>query len=659
VGASLQVSVTNSKGQIADQVSYECSLNPGKNEVECVLSIADVDLWDEFSPSLYQIDCRLESAECDGNSTVDAITFRIGLRHFTTQGRRFVLNQRAINLRSNNDAGAFPDTGYPSMAIDDWRKIFQTTRDWGLNHVRFHSWCPPHAAFKAADELGMYLQVEAGVWANQGVTLGDGEPLDAWLHNESHEIQKAFGNHASFMMFAHGNEPAGERHEQYLTELVESWKGRNDNRRLYTASAKYPHLPVKDYHNPSGLQLHGGGHGLKGYLNATPPNTVHYHRKKVCGFDVPVLAHEVGQWCVFPNLDQIGSHRGLLKAKNFEIVRENLQQNGILDRWRDFHHASGKLQELCYREEIEASLRTPDYGGFSLLGLNDFPGQGNALVGVLDVFWQEKGYVDREQWRRFCGPTVLLARLPKRLLLSSETIAVDIELSHFGPTKLDAEAHWRLCDPSSGEVMARGELPAKSCLPGGLYSLGRADIAVPCVSDARQLRLDVELTDGVIANDWSVWVYPDQPVAEPEQHVLISRRLGDTEWLHLQSGGRLIVSPEPSGIPTDAQIAFTGIFWNSSWTINHPPHTLGIFCDPAHPALAGFPTPSHTDWPWWDVLRHSAAMRLEVLSKELVPIVEVIDDWHYNRRLGLVFEARAAGGSLLVLYCSQFSGIGM
>ena len=108
---------------------------------------------------------------------------------------------------------------------------------------------------------------------------------------------------------------------------------------------------------------------------------------------MPAVVHEMGQWCVYPNFDEVRKYTGPLKPKNFDIFHDSLAEHGMLDQWRDFLRASGKLQALCYKEEIEAALRTPGIGGFELLDLHDFPGQGTALVGVLDPFWESKGYI--------------------------------------------------------------------------------------------------------------------------------------------------------------------------------------------------------------------------------------------------------------------------
>ena len=165
----------------------------------------------------------------------------------------------------------------------------------------------------------------------------------------------------------------------------------------------------------------------------------------VKALSVPAIVHEMGQWCVYPNFDEVRKYTGPLKPKNFDIFRDSLAEHGMLDQWRDFLRASGKLQALCYKEEIEAALRTPGIGGFELLDLHDFPGQGTALVGVLDPFWESKGYITPAEYRRFCNATVPLARVLKRVWTTDETLTAEVEVAHFGPAPLEnAVAAWKL-----------------------------------------------------------------------------------------------------------------------------------------------------------------------------------------------------------------------
>ena len=266
--------------------------------------------------------------------------------------------------------------------------------------------------------MGFYFQVECCVWSKPG----EDKALGEWLYAESERIVRAYGNHPSFLLLTHGNEPSGKNRDEFLAGWVNFWKQR-DPRRLVTSGSAYPQLPENQYH------VYHKGRGPHGWLGKD-------YQADVEAFTVPVVVHEMGQWCVYPNFDEVRKYTGPLKPKNFDIFRDSLTEHGMLDQWRDFLRASGKLQVLCYKEEIEAAMRTPGIGGFELLDLHDFPGQGTALVGVLDPFWESKGYVTPAQYRRFCNTTVPLARVLKRVWTTDETLSAEVEVAHFGPAPL-------------------------------------------------------------------------------------------------------------------------------------------------------------------------------------------------------------------------------
>jgi hypothetical protein len=291
-------------------------------------------------------------------------------------------------------------------------------------------------------------------------------------------------------------------------------------------------------------------------------------------------------------------------------------------------------------------------GGFQLLQLHDFPGQGTALVGVLDPFWEEKGYVSPEEFRRFCGRTVLLARLDKRVFTTAETLEADIEASHFGSAPLTgAVAGWRLLD-DGGERAAGGRLPAKPLpvdngTPLGSISVPLVDLAAPA-----RYRLVVGLDGSGVENDWDVWVYPPEVSADPPAGVTVARDLDEATLGRLEAGGRVLLQVLPHRVRGDQSrpiaLGFSSIFWNTAWTSGQAPHTLGILCEPRHPAFESFPTDFHTNWQWWYLVSRAAAMVLDDLPQALRPTVQVIDDWFTNRRLGLVLEAKVREGRLLV-----------
>jgi hypothetical protein len=606
----------------------------------------DVKLWDEFSPNMYTMSVSISGDGFEDSGTVD-----FGMRQIGTEGTHFTVNGRKTFLRGTLECCIFPLTGYPAMDKDYWLKIYRAAKAHGLNHLRFHSWCPPEAAFAAADQMGFMLHVECAAWANSGSAIGDGKPIDEFICAEGDRILKAYGNHPSFCMLAYGNEPAGKNQKQFLGKLVEYWK-KKDPRRLYTSAAGWPIINESDFHSTPAPRIQAWGAGLTSRINARPPETYTDYRDFVRKYDVPVVSHEIGQWCVYPNFKEIAKYTGVTRAYNFEIFRNSLEENHMLDQAEDFLMASGKLQTLCYKKEIESTLRTPGMGGFQLLDLHDFPGQGTALVGVLDAFWDSKGYVTPAEYSRFCGETVPLARMKKRIWTNDEVFSARIEVSHFGPATIEKPLFlWTIAD-ARGKQFAAGELRQRDIELGNAIELGEISVPLSPIKKAGRFVLNVSGKGTECSNDWGFWVYPRQIDVSIPEGVRLADSLDDETLEHLESGGKVILLPQPGRIKGDESgripPGFSSIFWNTAWTRRQAPHTLGILCDPNHPALAAFPTEYHSDWQWWDLVTKSGTMILNDFPPELRPIVQVIDDWFTNRRLGLVFEGRLNGGRLLV-----------
>jgi len=620
-------------------------------QTECNFDMGnDCQLWDEFRPTLYLMHVAFLADQSGPAPYQDPTNVQFGMREVGTRGTQITLNDKPVFLRGTLECCIFPITGCPPVGAESWRRIIRICKAHGLNHIRFHSWCPPEAAFVAADELGFYYQVECSAWA----TVGSGGPFDTWLYQESETMVKAYGNHPSFTMMAYGNEPGGPNQNRFLGDFVSSWK-RKDPRRLYTSAAGWPLIPENDYHSTPAPRIQQWGQGVGSRVNARPPETMTDYGDFVKQHsDAPVVSHEIGQWCVYPNFDEMKKYTGLLKAKNFEIFREQLDRNGMLDQAHDFLMASGKLQALLYKEEIESALRTPGFGGFQLLDLHDFPGQGTALVGVLVPFWDATGYITPAEFHRFCGPTVPLARLERRIFESGDVLKARIDLAHFGPSDLEnITPEWTLRD-STGEVVEDGRLASQTIQAGRLSTLGEVEVKLYVARQGDQFNLEVTIPGTDAANDWDIWVFPKDEPAQPAADILIAHEFGDEAIKHLDAGGKVLLLPSPVTIKNDPKhpirMGFSSIFWNTVWTNWQAPHTLGILCNPEHPALRLFPTEYHTNWQWWELI-HGASPFLLTEHHDLKPIVQVIDDWVTARKLALVFEARVGSGALFACSC--------
>jgi hypothetical protein len=648
-------------GQGATSFSGKTGLGWGagpRTESTIICPFGDVR-WDEFAPKLFEFEVVITT----GPGSTDTWRQRTGVREFTANGTQFAINGRPLFIRGTLDCCIFPKTGHPPVDVTEWKRIIGVAKAHGLNSIRFHSWCPPEAAFVAADEMGFYLHVEASSWANQSTTIGDGKPVDKWIYEETDRILKYYGNHPSFILMPYGNEPGGKGHKAYLAQWVNHYKAL-DPRRLWTSGAGWPELPENQWHCVPGPRIQAWGGGLKSIINAQPPQTRFDFRDYIQKRAVPVVSHEIGQWCVYPNFDEMAKYTGYLKPRNFEIFRDRLAARGLAGQARQFLLASGKLQALCYKADIEAALRTPGMAGFQLLDLHDFPGQGSALVGVLDPFWEEKGYITAAEYKRFCNATVPLARLSKRVFTTAEKLEADLEVAHFGAAPLENSAvTCSLVDEVGKSVFKQKLTPSKSLPLGNCIALGKLAIELKDVPAPARYKLVVEIrtAGAAFSNDWDVWVYLPSVATEPAAGITVAEELDDAALAALRSGGKVLLLVPPQRVRNSAKdkvvLGFSSIFWNTAWTRRQPPTTLGILCDPKHPALAAFPTDYHSNWQWWYLVTRAAPLILDDLPRELQPTVQVIDDWFTAHKLALAFECKLGGGKLLVSSMDLKSGL--
>ncbi len=617
-------------------VSVQWNSDGGAGELEVPLG-DDAGLWDEFDPALYRMTLRLTGQDAD-----DRRELTVGLREVKSRDATFYVNGRKTFFRGTHEGCAFPLTGYPPTDVEAWRKVFRVVKDYGLNHVRFHSWCPPEAAFTAADELGVYLQPECSNW---GQYVRHDETIKDFLYRETEWIVKAYGNHPSFVMLSSGNEPAG-RWQEVLTPWLIEWK-QKDSRRLYASQTGrfYGNRlgPVDDIDYLVAIRI--GSYRFRGDRAWRDGDW----RRSLEGTNYPVISHETGQWCAYPNLADMDKYTGSLKPKNHEIFRDSLAAHDMLEQAHDFTLASGRFQVECYKQEIEALLRTPGMGGFQLLDLHDYPGQGTAVVGPLNVFWESKGYVTAEQFRRFCDVTVPLVRMDKYVYTTDETLSVKIEMAHFGKAPLTGVVPTLTILDPEGQRVITSELPATDIPLGTAIPVHELSLSLGTFEAPRKYRLVIGLKGyGSVENDWEFWVYPARLEAASAHDVLVTRSFDEAQR-RLVAGGKVLFMPRYNELGWESPpIGRLPIFWNRlmgpGWD-----RFLGLLVDPNHPALAQFATDDHYDWQWQDVIQPVCrAVNMDSLPRGLRPVVQVIDDWNRNYKLGLVFECRLGAGKLMV-----------
>lgn len=645
----LQLHPKGGKGIVAES-EFQYEIKAGTNIVRPILNLQkSPELWDEFSPILYTLDMAVTTG-----STCDTSRETFGFRNVTRIGQHIAINHRPVFLRGNLDCVHFPLTGYPAMNVDGWKRIFKIYQAYGLNHVRFHTWTPPEAAFIAADELGIYIQCEV-VWVQrplgrdtpgrmEGMTFG-GFPeslmnppgtIDDYVHSEMRRIMDTYGNHPSFILFAIGNE-MGSYDPDVCGRWIQEIKT-HDPRRLYAVSTARRIIPQDDFNVTHAIPNVGWCRDRIDSFNDWDYENIYSKAP------VPIIAHEVGQWPAFPVWSEIKKYRGVLRARNYEHFRALAESNGVAQLDKEFRSASGAISMRLYKDEIESHLRTPSCTGFDLLSMQDFSGQGEALVGWLDSFYDSKGIVTPKRFRRWCSETVPLARLTKYVFKSGETLTAKIEVAHYGAKPLKARPVWLLRD-EDGRTLAHGKLPTANLPVSSVTSLGAITTKLDHCTTPIRARLEVRLDGTPFANDWDLWIFPAGHNIEQGTVVIVDSL--DAALEKLNKGEKVLLDAHKLGMKENAQFAhFRPAYW-SAWMFKGQ-YTLGALVRNEHPALDNFPTENHYDWQWDDLCRHGRAFRLASLPLDYQPIVQPIADFHFDWKLGSIFELRMGHGLLLV-----------
>ncbi len=663
------------------------------------VTVPDALLWDEFHPALYRMNIRFTPSRKGRKSLSKGISaseqaleeVEFGMREFKVIGTQFAINGKTIFLRGKHDACVFPLTGYAPMDVEGWVRVMRIAKSYGINHYRFHTWCPPAAAFKAADIVGIYMQPELPVWGSIGGPAKrmkgdveqrvDSDPVQArvdYLRQEGLCMLKSYSHYPSFVMMALGNEMGGSM--DAMAGLINDYR-QYDPTKLYaqgsnnflnnprqakgddywTTTMTGGHYSTGKYEDDTNGKEVRGSYPVhtKGHVNNLDCGTMYDYSLALKGVTVPVIGHEVGQYEVYPDFKEISKYTGVTRARNFEVFQRRLKQAGMLPLADDFVKASGALAVNCYREDIETALRTPGFGGFQLLDLQDFPGQGTALVGILDAFMDSKGLIKPDEWRQFCSEVVPLAKMPSRIWKATDTFTAQIDIAHYGDKDLAEECTWMLTD-EQGKVLEQGALAKKLVQQGGLRSLGTLCFTLNSLVKGNQ-RLLLTLQLGKYRNSYPLWVYDvanDYQIKKGKSGTVFLKNKKKvwmaTEWNQqtmklLAQGKNVLLVADSAHLQKSVSGAFITDFWCYPMFKKYgPPGTMGLLIDDKHSVFDSFPRANHSDWQWWRMAKGSPVMNLGLLQQNLHPLVRVIDNFATNRQLGVLFEANVGKGKLVV-----------
>ncbi|UNY97876.1 hypothetical protein MQE36_12365 [Zhouia spongiae] len=636
------------------EVSYK--LEEGTQQKNVLIDLNGVlKKWNEFDPSVYILTADLNTRKYN-----DVKETEFGYLKISHNGTNVLINDTPVFLRGNLDCVHFPQTGYPSAKVEDWVRIFKIYKDYGLNHARFHSWCPPEAAFKAANRVGIYLQAEASIWIDWWMSvdntergrpemntkgfpqgLGKDPERDQFVVEEMNRVVDYYGNHPSFTMFCIGNE-LGNSDFDVMKKWVKDLKEK-DSRRLYSVSTARKITEADDYMATHYIQNVGRTRGLNG------AHTDWDFEKVYSQMDIPIIAHEIGQWPVYPSWSEIAKYKGVLKARNFEEFKAVAEKNGIADQADDFKMASGALNQIMYKYETESFLRTKSCAGVQLLSMQDYQGQGEALIGWLDANWESKGITTPQKFKAHFNETVPLLRMEKFVWTTEEQFKGVIQLSHYGRYPIKEGKIIAKISTSSGRILKSKEWEVQDLEVGSLTDIGTITESLNTIGEPQQLTVSVALEGTEFKNEWHIWVYPTAVPEIDDKDIIVSQMLDKKTLEALKKGKNVLLLANNLGTEeTSTNLSFNPLYWSLTFFPGQGKTNLGLLIKDKHAAFNKFVTDYHSDWQWETIMKGSKGFILNDTPKLYKPIAQVVDDFHRNNKEGAVFEFKVGKGNLLV-----------
>ncbi|MDO4275823.1 MAG: glycoside hydrolase family 2 TIM barrel-domain containing protein [Eubacteriales bacterium] len=645
-------------GRMCFSREIPCMLQEGENQAEYFIEPEEkIQCWDEFTPFLYE--AGIKWCGKDGKE-IDSCCMKTGFPEIEIKNKLICNHGVPVYLRGTVDCCIYPLTGAAPMDEKEWMTILKKMKEYGLNHYRFHSWCPPEAAFKAADMLGMYLEVEMSGFA-LGLYERNNEKYDSVLeryyYDQAEKILKTFGNHPSFLIFAVGNELVGD--VASYDRLIRSIRPLRPDK-LYTQGANnFLEEPVQGQEDDLWIMMRTSKtHNIRGsfahsdkplgHIQSQEPASARVNYKEALTLSsVPLIAHEIGQYQIYPDYTEIRKYTGVLEPSALKIYRKRLEDKAQSGLAPDYARASGKLTVQCYKEEIEAQLRTEGMSGFQLLGLQDFPGQGTALVGILDSFLDSKGLISPGQWRQFCAPCVVLACFDSYVWQSRDRMSLEVLCPNFSAGYIEGAVKVSFKDNNT--IISDSDLGTMMAGRGQWNRFPITELMLPEVKEAKEIIM--ELSFAGLRNCYSIFIYPRE-LLEAGENVFITNKLDESAETALKEGRNVLLLNRH----TEGEIPgfFPADFWCYpmfrdaclSKGMEPAPGTMGLLISNTHPALSGFPTKDWAQWQWQQIVVHGHSDVLDEDSGAEL-IVEVIDNFQRSHRLGLIYEKQVGKGKLL------------
>jgi len=470
--------------------------------------------WSDRSPRLYVIELTVHDR--DARSDVHRQSF--GLRRIAADEHALRLNDKPLYLRGATEHAYFPETCTAPLDKSSYRRNIARIRQLGFNWLRFHTWIPPAPYLHAADEMGMLVQVEPPVGADE---------------RHWRDVLRACRKHPSVVIYCAGNEElldeakldqlqrwAALQREQAPDALFnpqEALRGveygwREADLGEDAKTEPYPHNPrrlerLKHFSDCFGQFSWGwlSYHSADGDARRIDERLRAYER--------PCLSHEIGIHGSYLNLDlEHRHHQSRIGPEMYAAVRRHLRDRGLEHRAAEYHRLSCAWMRSLRKHAVETARRSSRLAGYDLLGAIDFHWHRTGYpCGVMNEFYEMKPDETAADVRRYNAASVLLLDHRGQWAVYAATAwRAEAAVSLFAEESLEnATLEWTLRD-DEGRVHRAGERAIGQIETGRVVELGQITLRIPALRRPAELTLTLRLRSETLelSNDWPLWVYP-------------------------------------------------------------------------------------------------------------------------------------------------------
>ena len=614
------------------------------NTTSLDFSTGGLALWTPESPKLYTLTVT------DGEST---LTRTFGVRRLTVSGTQLMLNGKPYFFRGFCEHCYHPITIHPTRDEGYYENVIAHAKALGFNSIRFHTYVPPVEYMRAADRLGILIEVETP----------NNTTLDEWG-----DIVKMSRRHTSVVAYSSGNEMVID--EDYIEHLRKAARivheGTDSLFSPMSAMRGIEYHSFGDFkvdepftHNPKRLEALGEfcdlyntySLGLTSYNSVTGDPALLDYRNSI--YKKPLLTHEIcihGTYCDLSVEERYKGTR-IGETEMFSSVREHLTERGLIDRADEYFKASVYWQKLLRKHCFETVRRAQTFAGYDFLGDIDTHWHTFGYsVGMMNEFYELKSPETVENVLRYNSDSILLADLPNPPIFDTGAdIEIPILISCYGK-RIDGETLTVTLSYSNGVLLEKSAVTSARC--GAISKLMTFNAKLPNSPTPVEMTLKAVLTQegGVIENEWKLYAFPTPKEDDEGAPYTLSQGMTEDELIErLKKGERVVILGS-------SPFKYEG----TSFQISLAGRTNGHLATLLHdtPLLLDFPKSEPIGWHLAPLLNGGKAVMLDIPSLPFEPMIEIATSYKNAHREGILFEYAVGEGKLLVCSANLNNSVG-